>query len=432
VCGTTIKDKRECEHKLSILFAILITGLYDRRLHRVLIDKGLDAQYIALLKPEYAWAHQLCNQVKSDIPLVQLAFEGRGVKTVQAVPSDSNTKTMLKGILESTGKYEPTPAELWAKLTTEDNQWNGQVAEGDRIGRWTGTQETWIQSRIDSIVGAMNETVKNFNFKRYTTDVLIASFVNSLWRRACFLAPEAVKSLRYDTLPPVYQRMVDDAFAARNGAGRRRTRRRQRGGDRDEGEVWVYLAESLAKAIRLPRLRELILTRYRACESLPDSWMECVCEALSEYAKECETLAANALSALETHRIQDSRTPSVLVDEVSAQLIHALNPGWEEENLAVRTADAGVPPVSSWASPAPSNAAAMEDEGEKTPPPKSYPSKGLLSPGAQSPRSEPPSTASRGQSDASSVPEEPPATLTQSSAVELPGGFSFGRRPKWL
>jgi hypothetical protein len=199
--------------------------------------------------------------------------------------------------------------------------------------------------------------------------------------------------------------------------------------------------------------------------------MECVCEALSDYAKECEELAAKALFALDPDRFLDMRRPSQIVSEVIAQLIHAINSGWEEENLGVRTADAGIPPVSSWNPPAVPGA--MTDEGEKTPPATPVASAAASSSNAKlEEASAPPSPqqttgvlsfVTPDQSQRSGLPPSGIATLENSSVgtgastpsspfaskpptvrKQLPtlpeedvafkegGGFQIGPRPSWL
>jgi len=82
ICGTKIFTKDsplgltpECEHVFPIAQALVFTGLYEHDLFEQLKDDGNANPYVAGLRIEYDWAHQICNQVKNDSHFIQYSVQ---------------------------------------------------------------------------------------------------------------------------------------------------------------------------------------------------------------------------------------------------------------------------------------------------------------------------------------------------------------------
>jgi hypothetical protein len=353
ICRTGLSQevgKTECEHKLQILLSLVISGLYDKRLHTILIRSNRGDQYLDLLKYEYAYAHQRCNQIKSDTSLVTIQVDGRGVKRVQALPDPTKTRVMLSKILSETDSptaYTPTPADLWTKIRTETPQWLGGVAdETATVPNWSGTKPEWTAARTDEIGTIMADCVAKFNAANYTTEAVIAHFVNGLWKRACRLAPQAVREIAYTNLPPTYQKMVDetlDSLKKVSGGSNRKTRHRKSvhstrrairgGGDEKWGEVWVYIAETTVKTICLDQL-DAQMNEFPQGDITFEMLTEHVLGVLDGYVAWTEAMAKTALAQMTLEDSLPSSSEALVIDIRNA-IITFVSPGWESKLEAV-------------------------------------------------------------------------------------------------
>ena len=315
ICGVTVAKERgdpECEHKLPMLFALLLTGLFDRRLAGILQSAGLSAQYKALLGNEYAWSHNRCNQIKNDDVFID--FTVAGDKTVTFRTNPVIIKDNLDSVLKH-ASYAPTAAELWGFIQTGPPP-------------YTGTQPEWIASRIPEVETQLASLLTKLNARRYTTKQLASHFVNGLLDRAIALAPQLVNAYVNDENGPKLDPDQRKALEARllenlekTKGGRRRTRHRRanrkrtwrkvyRGGAGNEYEALMIVALSLVKALCL----ESLMTS--APVSL-DTIAQVVEQQLTAYQTATDDLAVEALEKAMKN------TPKT-INELCYQLVEAV------------------------------------------------------------------------------------------------------------
>jgi hypothetical protein len=210
---------RECEHKLPLILAILLAGLYDKnvRTHLTMTSPERVREYMGLLLYEYGWSHQRCNQIKSDVVLLTPSIAGAS-KTVSFTSNVGAISALLTTIFTS-DKYEtsyvPTKAALVTALKGAD--WKSAVPE--------------VATEIQKLATKLNA-------KEFTANQLVAHFVRGAINRVVNLAPDLATRYLKDRLSPRQKEIVATRLKGRASGGgrtrralrRRRTYRRQRGG----------------------------------------------------------------------------------------------------------------------------------------------------------------------------------------------------------
>ena len=259
ICGTKTGDDgnpKECEHKFSILPALVVTGIYDTRLRKALGEKGLKV-YQPQLASEYAYAHRRCNQVKTDVVFASLQYQGNNPRIVQCGTNPTAVQATLNEILtrEAT-TYTPQPNELRAKYKVAP-LWDGlSPAATDPA---TPDDASWITARTQRVGQSMMAAAAKFNSKRLPAFVVKTHVVNAMLTRAIELSPQLVREEMWDSLSKEGQAMVTRSLAGARG-GRRKTRRSRkgtrramRGGDGD-ADIWIDIVSSIVKEARLENL----------------------------------------------------------------------------------------------------------------------------------------------------------------------------------
>ena len=207
LCRVTLAGTRliPCEHKLPLLPALLLTGLYDRNLAAYLIREGKAryADYMELLRFEYGWSHQRCNQIKSDIPFF--------------IPKVNDGKRV-------TFEFDPVAIQglvIAIRQSTRHEGFSPPLA--------------WLQPRVGSeedIVKAikleMTPLLNKLNAKNFTTNQLMSHFVRGLLDRVVNLAPAQAEQFLWNRLNPKQRTRVATRLKGGVG-GRRRTHAQRRG-----------------------------------------------------------------------------------------------------------------------------------------------------------------------------------------------------------
>jgi hypothetical protein len=112
ICNVLIAEKAECEHKFGVLQSIFFTGLYDFKVKKML-PPGKRDEYLKLLRKEYSWSHERCNQVKRAASLVTFRKD-RG--NLRWVPDEKRILKMMEDILNGPESSRvPSAAELRSK-----------------------------------------------------------------------------------------------------------------------------------------------------------------------------------------------------------------------------------------------------------------------------------------------------------------------------
>jgi hypothetical protein len=113
ICNVLIAEKAECEHKFGVLQSIFFTGLYDFKVKKML-PPGKRDEYLKLLRKEYSWSHERCNQVKRAASLVTFRKDGGGV--LRWVPDEKRIRKMMEDIVNGPESSRiPSAAELRSK-----------------------------------------------------------------------------------------------------------------------------------------------------------------------------------------------------------------------------------------------------------------------------------------------------------------------------
>jgi hypothetical protein len=232
----------QCEHKLAVGLALLFTGLYDTNLARAIRS----VKYIEKLQDEYAWSHELCNQVKSETPYVQDTSPG---DTIVLAPNVLNINSDLETIWTTDYRqYIPRHAEF-QRRATEDL---GLTKE-----TWKTRARTGIQTGLDPIIKTVNEQLG------VTKSVVYAHFRRNVLLRAK-LAYDVVPDRPQQIRPSVagrnrirtevrnrnVRRRIGGYDTRRNRKGLRTTRR-MRGGVNDVGREFQGLIDDTVGYVRM-------------------------------------------------------------------------------------------------------------------------------------------------------------------------------------
>lgn len=225
------KGHRECEHKLPLILAILLTGLYDRNVRAQLLmaNPARARDYMGLLLYEYGWSHQRCNQIKSDDVFLTPSITGAN-KTVSFAPNLGAIKSLLTTIFTSDKydrSYVPDKATLVGAL--QGAEWKPRAVE--------------VANEIATLATKLNA-------KEFTANQLVAHFVRGAINRVVNLAPDLANRSLKDRLTPRQKAIVAARLKGRASGGgrtrralrRRRTYRRQRGGE-EELDPFVLLSD---------------------------------------------------------------------------------------------------------------------------------------------------------------------------------------------
>jgi hypothetical protein len=216
----------ECEHKLPVLWALLVSGLYDSKLVKVL-NQQEQTSYKALLQREYAWAHSRCNQIKSHTVYLSAKINktgGTGIATF--APNQVNIKADLETIIDKPyNTYRPTHTEL--------------------LARTEKSRATWISERTAAISKVLTENfVTKLNTDKIPVGTIVSRFTTGLLDRAVLLAPDIVRDVlrtKAAVTPEQYaafQRTFNRLGLAPQPGGRKRTyRTNQRGGISYRGRI---------------------------------------------------------------------------------------------------------------------------------------------------------------------------------------------------
>lgn len=228
ICGTLLQQppcapgcQQDCEHRADLLLAMMTTGLYDQYLHMILVKSGRSAEYKDLLKFEYAYAHPVCNRLKTDDHFITGRVLGDG--TVEFQANAANIRATLTNIFEKdtriTGPQPSTIADQFNQPT-----WDGNVRT-DQLTTFTGDRKAYLTTRVGVIQASLKELVDKLNKQKLSAKALCLRITRGFLYRAIEIAPELTKEALWDSLEKPYQ----DALERRQaGMGRRRTPRRNR------------------------------------------------------------------------------------------------------------------------------------------------------------------------------------------------------------
>jgi hypothetical protein len=434
ICGTPIDiggDERpkECEHKFSILPALVVTGLYDARLRKALIATGRHDTYRQQLVNEYAYAHRRCNQVKSDVVFASLSYEGNNPRRVKCLANSTSIGATLLDILERPAQqvptYTPQPDVLMRKLR-EERAWDGKAtsfgATLDPLNPWT--PDAWIKARTPVVGAAIDEAATKFNSKRLSAAVVKTHIVNAMLTRAIMISPRLVQEEMWGSLSDAGRELVTRSLAGAVG-GRRTTRSRRKGTRRamrggDGEDIWVDLVSSRVKEARLGELATALEKAF-ATVATPEEYTAAVERVFAIHVGETDR---------ETNRIVSTMSGGTwkgLIDSIEYQ-ISIPRSGPMPRIIGIK--NAGPLPVPGLTTPGRVPSDGSEGRTGSNP--------GLLSPfGTQAPQYSSLATAPGTQT--ASTPGTPTGSNPW-SPVSPPGlfgrrgGFTFtmGKRPDWL
>ena len=278
ICGTPIdinatEKPKECEHKFSILPALVVTGLYDSRLRKALISNGTHDIYREQLVNEYAYSHRRCNQVKSDVVFASLSYEGNNPRIVKCVQNPASIGATLKDILERPAEqvptYTPRPDVLMGKLGREP-AWDGKATSFSPtlppLNPWT--QDAWINARTPVIGAAIEEAAAKFNSKRLSAAIVKTHIVNAMLTRAIEISATLVEEEIWDSLSDAGRALVTQSLKERKG-GRRTTRQRRKGTHRAmqggaNDDIWADIVSSRIKEYRVKELGDALEAQFTA------------------------------------------------------------------------------------------------------------------------------------------------------------------------
>jgi len=199
----------QCEHKLPVVLALLITGLYDTKLLRVLRNIA----YVKEVQKEYAWAHERCNQVKGETSYINDAGEGETVTlTLNRTAIDGNLVTIFSGTYP---KFIPNDADFRTRASAS---------------AWAPTARASIAAGLGPILEQVNEKAG------LTKSRLYAYFARAIVARARIAYgvqanPKPMKRVRPEMRPAIRAAKRARVEELRPAGG---TRRVVRGGAENE------------------------------------------------------------------------------------------------------------------------------------------------------------------------------------------------------
>jgi len=421
ICGGKTEDTdnpKECEHRFSILPALVVTGLYDSRLRKALGEAGMRV-YQPQLVSEYAYAHRRCNQVKSDDVFASLTYVGNNPRRVQCVATPRAIEATLNNILTRVATtYTPQPDALRALI---------------RVGPlWDGTSPTatdppspddasWIATRTQRIEQSMAAAAAKFNAKQLPALVVKTHIVNAMLTRAIEISPRLVEEEMWNTLSDEGKALVTQSLKGRTG-GRRRTPTRRRKGTRRamrggaEDEIWVDIVSSLVKESRVMDLVSKLERRFRKVSS-PDDYTPVVMDVFTEHVRKTDEETNRILSGME------GGTWEELLASIERNLVSQSGGPILRSMSSARLESAGpIPPPVNTALPA---TLTFGDATGDTNGEESQMSRGFGTP----PRTATPSGTS-GYTTPTNGSASGLGTLV--SPQKKGGFFALGTRPKWL
>lgn len=414
-----------CEHKLPVILALLLTGLYDRTLYTFLTIQGRGEDYINLLKLEYGWAHQRCNQFKGD--LVFLTPEVGRDKVVTFGGEPGVIGGYVQAIRYATSKYEgalPPLKDLQAAL--------GKKSDEDVV---------------NDIVREYTPLVQKLNRKKFTTKQLMSHFIRGLMERARILAPAlAAKGLK-DRLNGEQKKAVVERLRGTTTGGKTRRvtrrRRRQRGGAEDADEILSSYVFDRIKEGTCGTLFDST-TKFFLHDVTAPGFSETLTEGILEYINATDDAAARTIAAIPEHAYFAGGTD----DEVLDRLDRFLTTGVKESAPAPgapAAAAAASPP--GYTTPAPASPRSAMTVGVFSPPevlspgssvPGSpVPAANLFAKGSQRMLSRQGSVASGNASAAAAAAAAPTLPAGDIMEDEAPpphgkGRIAFGPKPDWF
>lgn len=305
----------ECEHKLSILPALLLTGLFDAKFYAWLQKNGREQEYLNLLeKTEYAWAHQRCNQIKSDDVFIDYDMN-RGLVVFQ--PSRSAIVTTLDVVIQTPyANYSP-------KLETLRSAIDATRTDFSR----------WPNERAPGVASQLSPLFDKVNAKGFTAKQLMSHFINGLLDRAIVLAPGLVaKHIEGLNLTERQRTLLNDRLAGKTGGKlrRRTTRRKLRGGADDIDLLLADIALTITKAMGLRDLQRSVEGVFPAEFSTPrETPLSQLPAIFDDYQIETDTLAIQALAYALT-------TKPTTVPDLCKEIYNAVvnqKPRWRLRNI---------------------------------------------------------------------------------------------------
>jgi hypothetical protein len=420
ICGVTIGEgEQECEHKLPVVLALLLTGLYDTKLYEAL-NRVTQRKYIDFLKLEYGWSHERCNQLKSNTSYLR-PEEG---DTVRLSPDEDTIEAALQAIVRKgdTQAWKPSSEELRTLI--------GNLTE-------------WETTRRGAVREEMNKICTPINARALSKAQLVAHFKYGVLTRAKILLERTIPRPS-ERLSKTAKRAVQSYLQSEDPEGG--VRRMQHGGAPPFEDVLTAVQDYVHERYLSDVFREADLTGVSGVASIDG-----LIETIAGDQEDCLKRQAIAVTALEA-ALLDVAYPSgsdplamfdTAIERFVSQAFVVTYAAVVEEGAANAAAAASAGPGPA-AAQTPSRPPRVDTTGTLV-------STGLLSPGDErSPRSTEPQTASRDGSVASSVqatpvrepkPAQPAslATFQASEAIEVPesprsvgGRFQVGPRPKWL
>lgn len=240
----------ECEHKLPILWALLVGGLYDANFAKSL--KGQEStDYMALLKREYAWSHSRCNQIKNQDVYIQASITSRGgIGVAMFSPNKAIIADNLRSIVSTPyTTYRPTHENLRSMLGITSPK----------------TEADWVARRTGEVAGIMQESyVEKLNSGQMPVGDIVSRLVTGLLDRAVQAAEGIVRgALEGIGVLTDQQRANFVATFARLGI--------QLGGGEEPDEI-TDIAISLTKAVCLPALQASLFDLKRRALAPGATW----------------------------------------------------------------------------------------------------------------------------------------------------------------
>lgn len=212
ICGLDIipgdeSFKPECEHIFPIAQAVIFIGLYREEDVEFLRSrtteniKDVKQKFVNRLKPEYGWAHRLCNQVKSDTHFVELASVGDGSGTSRWTVSKDKITKFLQDILN-------------------ENQYGNRRKRLQEYIRSAGKSiPTWLQERTTEIFNRCNEVLATIPPVNENLALLasVASLKYDIERSGCVEeevapTPPTVRATEIPSVTPQYSKQVFQSF----------------------------------------------------------------------------------------------------------------------------------------------------------------------------------------------------------------------------
>ncbi len=211
----------QCEHKLPILFALLLTGLYDETVFTALAQ-NIRLRYTRELRLEYAWAHQRCNMIKSDTLYVK--DETAGNDTIVLTTDDDAIQEDLDTIYDAVYEdWQPTSSQFQALVGASEQK----------------TRDAWKAKALADIQSGLRPLITELNGKKLKKSGVFDSFQRGIKKRAHLFLQTAslnprpssrLSSRAQASLPRI---LTTDTVpgGTRRRNGRRRTYRGGVGGD---------------------------------------------------------------------------------------------------------------------------------------------------------------------------------------------------------